>query len=111
MDKNIWQSEIIQVGSYTLVTSQLISFVIIVFGTFIVASILRKAFHRITEKEGAITGAHIYIIARLINYSIYVVGLLFALSALGIDVGKLALVASALAVSYTHLTLPTIYSV
>lgn len=98
MDKNIWQSELIQVGSYTLVTSQLITFVIIVFGTFIAASVLRKTFHRITEREGTITGAHIYIIARLINYSIYVVGLLFALSALGIDVGKLALVASALGI-------------
>lgn len=98
MDNDIWQATILHVGGYTLVTSQLLIFLMTLIFTFVAASIIRSAFHRLAEKENKITGPHLYIIARLTHYIIYVIGFVLALSTLGIDVSKLALVASALGI-------------
>ncbi|MCR8922947.1 mechanosensitive ion channel [Dasania sp. GY-MA-18] len=95
---NIWQTPVLHVGNYTLVTSQVLTFVVVLLVTYIIARIIRNIFYRLTHKDSSMTVAHLYIIGRFAQYSIYVVGFVLAISVLGIDMGKLALMASALGV-------------
>ncbi|WP_339669869.1 mechanosensitive ion channel domain-containing protein [Dasania marina] len=97
-NENIWQTPLLHVGNYTLVTSQLLTFIVMLVITYIAAKIINKVFHRLTHKDSSMTVAHLYIIGRFAQYSIYVVGFVLAVSALGIDMSKLALMASALGV-------------
>lgn len=95
---NIWQTPVLHVGNYTLVTSQVLTFVVVLLVTYIIARIIRNIFYRLTHKDSSMTVAHLYIIGRFAQYSIYVVGFVLAVSVLGIDMSKLALMASALGV-------------
>lgn len=96
--KELWNMKLVNVGSFTLEVSQLCLFILLIIATFIVASLVARTFKRIIQKRAEISHSHLYIIARIAHYIILVVGLVIALSALGIDVGKLALVASALGI-------------
>lgn len=97
-DTSFWHTSILTIGSYHLAVSQLITSLLIICMTFLVAALARKMFRRLATRDTAVTGAHIYIIARFLHYLIIVIGLVLAVSALGIDVSKLALMASALGI-------------
>ncbi len=92
-----WNDTLIQIGEYKLLTSQVVSAFVILTMSFILASLAKKMLVHLTRKTNMLS-VQIYIVARLLKYIVIVVGLLMAVSTLGIDVGKLALVASALGV-------------
>lgn len=98
IDSDLWHQKILSVGSYTLDTSQLVTFMMILLMTFVISMIARIGFQRLTSTNHLITHAQVYIIARILHYIILTVGIVFAISALGIDVSKLALIASALGI-------------
>ncbi len=92
-----WNETLMQIGEYKLITSQVVMALVILILSFMVASLAKKLLVRLTRKTNMLS-VQIYIVARLLKYVVIVIGLLMAVSTLGIDVGKLALVASALGV-------------
>ncbi len=93
-----WNNTLVHVGEYQLMVSQLVTSILVVIATFVIASLARKWIARLTLHKATISRDQMYVVARLLHYIIIVVGLLLAVSTLGIDVGKLALVASALGI-------------
>lgn len=86
------------VESYQLTVGKLCLSLTAILLTFVVASLFNKWFRRIIESREAVSKSHAYIISRFVRYLIIVVGFIIALSLLGIEFGKLALVASALGI-------------
>jgi small-conductance mechanosensitive channel len=97
MREQIWNYAIINMGDYRLVVGQVLIALAILFITFVITRIIKRSLKRVVTKSKT-SPAHVYLIGRIIHYTILVVGFLIAISALGINVGKLALVASALGV-------------
>lgn len=95
---DIWHKKIINIGDYSLETSQVLTFFFILLATFFIALIIRKTFKRLSRRKKVFAAPQIYMISRFSHYLIWVIGFVIALSALGIDFSKLALVASALGV-------------
>ncbi|KMT63656.1 mechanosensitive ion channel family protein [Catenovulum maritimum] len=98
MNTEWWHYKILNIGEFSLELSQLILAVCIVIFTFIFSAVLRKILVRVAKSEAVISTVQIYIINRILHYIIIVVGFVIALSALGINFSKLALIASALGI-------------
>lgn len=98
MQTSWWNTPLFQVGEYTLALSQLITAIVIVIATFMFSSLLRRALNRASQSRAPEAQAQVYVFNRIFHYIILVAGFLVAVSSLGIDVGKLALVASALGI-------------
>lgn len=98
MDANWWNTPIFQVGEYTLALSQMITAIVILVVTFLLSSLLRRGLKRASQSRAPEAQAQVYVFNRIFHYVILVAGFLVAVSSLGIDVGKLALVASALGI-------------
>ncbi|WP_438863119.1 mechanosensitive ion channel family protein [Neptunicella sp.] len=98
MNKGWWDQELLSVGEYHLALSQLITALVIVVATFLVSAMVRRALLRIGRGRAVTAQAQLYVANRILHYVILVLGILIAISSLGIDVGKLALVASALGI-------------
>ena len=96
--KNIWHKKIITIGDFNLDSSQILTFAFILFLTFFIALLCRKGFKNLGKRKKVFASAQLYMIGRFTHYIIWVIGFVIALSALGIDVSKLALVASALGI-------------
>ncbi|MYM64535.1 mechanosensitive ion channel family protein [Pseudomaricurvus sp. HS19] len=95
----IWNSILFTVGDYHLRLSQLVTALVAMALTLLVAKMARRAFVRIGQRSTTMLNApQAYVMARISNYAILLVGFLIAISMLGIDVSKLALVASALGI-------------
>lgn len=92
------ESELVTVGSYTLNTYQIVSAI----GVFIVAGILSqlggRAITRVSQLRKGQSGHQVYVMTRLLKYTLHVIAALVALSLLGLTFDKLALVAGALSV-------------
>jgi small-conductance mechanosensitive channel len=96
---NKWLAiEVISAGDYKLSLLQLISFFIFLALTALAARIIPRALNRLALRDGVISSAQIYVLGRFIHYIILFGGFLIAISMLGIDMGKLALIISALGV-------------
>ncbi|WP_416308475.1 mechanosensitive ion channel family protein [Neptunicella sp. SCSIO 80796] len=98
MPKDWWEQELFKVGEYSLALSQLVTALVIVIVTFVVSAMMRRTLLRIGRGRAITAQAQLYVANRILHYVILVIGLLIAVSSLGIDVGKLALVASALGI-------------
>lgn len=98
MIKDWWNKEIFWLGEYTLTLSQLITAVIVFIATFIISSLIRRAISSVANKRTQIHPAQIYVITRILHYITLATGILIAISLLGVNVGKLTLVASALGI-------------
>ncbi len=96
--EGIWNDTLFTMGNYHLTVSQLCMSLLILLLTFIVASLVNKGIKQVALSRAAITIAQAYIVGRFAHYIILVVGFMLAISALGIDVSKLALLASALGI-------------
>lgn len=95
---NFWHQQWLSIGNYTLDTSQVVMAIIILLATLVVSKVVQKGLKRVSASNAMLTSAKIYIIARFVHYIILVIGILLAVSALGVDVSRLALVASALGI-------------
>ncbi|WP_045857058.1 mechanosensitive ion channel family protein [Teredinibacter purpureus] len=89
--------ELFSVGDFSFTVVRLLSFLLIIIFTLLVSKVVRQGLKRL--QGGAFEGgASLYALGRIIHYIILVVGFLIAVSTLGLDVGKLALLAGALGV-------------
>lgn len=98
MIKDWWNKEIFWLGEYTLTLSQLLTALFFLFATFLVSKLIRRAISGVTRRRSLINDAQVYVINRILHYVILAAGILIAVSALGINVGKLTLIASALGI-------------
>jgi small-conductance mechanosensitive channel len=85
-------------GDYTLVLGQVISALVIIIATFLLSAALRKSLKRFLDGNSLISSSQLYVITRFLHYMILITGFVIALSSLGVPMGRLALIASALGV-------------
>lgn len=98
MDTNWLVLKLLDFGGFSLTLGQLLMFFLVIIGTFIVSRLVRRAVKRLSHKKSSLTNAHIYTMSRFLHYAILVVGFLFSLSVIGIDVSKLTIMAGALGI-------------
>lgn len=89
---------LIKTSQYQLTLGQMLTSIFIVFVTFYVSKLLRDNIIRISERQNKVPMSQIYPLTRIVHYVLLFVGFVFALSVVGIDTGKVALVAGALGV-------------
>lgn len=98
MNDSFWNKTLFTIGNYHLVVSQLCIAIFVLLMTFVISSLVNKALRRVALSRAVITIAQAYIVGRFLHYILLVAGFMLAVSALGIDVSKLALLASALGI-------------
>lgn len=89
---------LIKTSQYQLTLGQLLTSFLIVFATFYLSKLIRDNIIRISERQNRVPMSQIYPLTRIVHYVLLFVGFVFALSVVGIDTGKVALVAGALGV-------------
>ncbi len=98
MNNEIWNHVLLTVGKYQLTVGQVcVAFAIIVV-TYLVSKIIRASLMRLGQKNRLMSASKLYVLGRIIHYLLLVLGFFAAVSVLGIDMSKLALMASALGV-------------
>ncbi|WP_144394521.1 mechanosensitive ion channel domain-containing protein [Pleionea sediminis] len=99
--KSRWESflnfTIFTINDYPVTLSDLISAIIVLMFAIIISSLLKRLLRRIGRKR-AISESTLFNVARVLHYVIIATAILIALSILGIDSSKIALVAGALSV-------------
>lgn len=93
LDQPLFSSE-----SFTLNIGQVLAFILVLVLTWLVSKMIRNALNRFAKANHSMTNAHVYTLGRFVHYAILVVGFVFALSFIGIDFSKLAIVAGALGI-------------
>ncbi len=90
--------ELIKVGEYSLSVAELLSALLIVVVSLLLARYLGRALNRLAADRDRATASRVYTLTRLLSYAIILIGVLIALSTLGFSMDKLVLVAGALGV-------------
>lgn len=98
MNNNFWNVAIFKVGNFDLLVSELFTAILILMLTFLASKFVRKGLKRLILSNSDKTPAHFYVIGRIAHYVILMAGALMSVSALGIDLSKLTLIASALGI-------------
>lgn len=65
---------------------------------WIVSRIMRGMFRRIARAQGSENGGPLFVIRRVLHYTIIIIGFMIGLSSIGVDVSKFALIATALSI-------------
>lgn len=91
-------SQLLQIGEFTLTIGQVLSFFLVLIVTFIVSRLLQAGFNKLARKGGNSNSHQLYIISRIIHYIVVFVGFIIALTMLGFKVTELAIMASALGI-------------
>jgi len=94
----VLQYRLLSLGPLKVTVEALLLAILIVVGTFVVARLLRSWLSRLRRRSGAATNSTLYIAERISFYAIFLIGLIGALSALGLDFSSLTLFAGALGV-------------
>ncbi|MEJ2650396.1 MAG: mechanosensitive ion channel [Gammaproteobacteria bacterium] len=89
---------LIEVSDLHLTTLNLIHIVVILTIAWWISKLGRRAIERLSALRPNLNRASIYTLSRLLHYTVMTVGFLIGLSAIGIDLSKFALFASALGV-------------
>ncbi|EDY86253.1 transporter, MscS family [gamma proteobacterium HTCC5015] len=92
------QKELITIGEFTLKVYDLVVFGALALGAIVVSIVMRIMINRLAEGRDVREQANIHIVGKLVYYVLLVVGFMLALSSLGMDISKIALLASALSV-------------
>jgi small-conductance mechanosensitive channel len=98
-EKLKWISEpLVTFGDSSISTYNIIFAVIALSALYWFTRLVRVVFERIATETDENNHHALYVIQRFIHYAIVVVGIVVALSALGVDMSKLAMIATALSV-------------
>lgn len=89
---------LIKTSQYQLTLGQLLTAIAILIVTFYVSKLVRDNIIRFSQRQSKVALSQIYALTRFVHYVLLFIGFVFALSILGIDTGKIALVAGALGV-------------
>lgn len=87
-----------QTGDYKLSLGQLVYAVVIIIVSIYFSRIIRNSIIRVIKNKNLINVSQIYALTQFIHYMMLLTGFIFALSIIGIDLSKLALVAGALGI-------------
>lgn len=96
--QDLLQYRPISLGALRVSVEDLLLAALILVATFTAARLLRSWLSRLRRNSGAATNSTLYIAERIGFYAIFLVGLIAALSTLGLDFSSLALFAGALGV-------------
>ncbi len=86
------------IGETPVTGDDVLRFVVILLLAALLSRGIRHAIKRVGEGESSGTQASLYTVGRLTHYAIIIIALFIALSSIGLDFGRLALVAGALSV-------------
>jgi len=86
------------VGEAPVTGGDILQVLIILIVAYLLSRGTRHAIGRVSERESAGTQASLYTVGRLTHYTIIILAVFIALSTIGLDFGKLALIAGALSV-------------
>jgi len=86
------------VGETPVTGGDILRVLIILIFAYLLSRGIRHAIGRVSDRDSAGTQASLYTVGRLTHYVIIIVAVLIALSTIGFDFGKLALIAGALGV-------------
>ena len=86
------------VGETPVTGGDILRVLIILIVAYLLSRGVRHAIGRVSERESAGTQASLYTVGRLTHYTIIILAVFIALSTIGLDFGKLALIAGALSV-------------
>jgi small-conductance mechanosensitive channel len=86
------------VGEAPVTGGDILRVLIILIVAFLLSRGIRHAIGRVSDRDSAGTQASLYTVGRLTHYVIIIVAVLIALSTIGFDFGKLALIAGALGI-------------
>ncbi len=100
MDKvDSWLNRgLVEIGGVNLSAIDFGSALLIVFMAWVVSLFVRRGLDRFARTRPSDSHAAFYAIGRLLHYAVLVTGLMIALSMIGVDVGKVTLLASAIGV-------------
>ncbi len=98
MDFDWLTYKLIEIGDMSLTTGQLCAFIAVLVITVVISKVIQAALKRIQTHQRMVSQAQVYAISRFVHYAIMLFGFVIALSTLGIDVSKVALVAGALGI-------------
>ncbi len=96
--KRLVLTTLFEIGGTPVTTADLIRVIAILIAALWISKFLRRALHRIAEKRESLNQGSIYTLGRILHYVILAIGIIIALSSIGIDFTKFALFASALGV-------------
>ena len=85
-------------GDFSITVGQVLAFCAVLIATLIISKIARLAMRRLRSREFVFSSAQLYALERLVHYLILLAGFVVALSAIGMDVSKLAIIAGALGI-------------
>ena len=89
---------VVNSATYQLSIGQILSALAVLVAAFYFSKLIRNSIIRAAQSYDKLHVAQIYPFTRFIHYSLIILGLLFALSLVGIDMSRLALVAGALGI-------------
>lgn len=90
--------KLIDFATFTITVGQLLSFLFVIGFTLLISKLVRQGLKRLKHSDNAMTNAQIYTIGRIVHYLILVAGFVIALSLIGIDLSKLAIIVGALGI-------------
>jgi small-conductance mechanosensitive channel len=96
--KRLVLTTLFEIGGTPVTTADLIRVIAILFVALWVSKLLRRALQRIGARRESLNQGSIYTLGRILHYVILAIGIIIALSSIGIDFTKFALFASALGV-------------
>ncbi len=85
-------------GEFSITVGQLLVFFAVLLATLLISKVARLAIGRLRSREFVFSSAQLYALERLVHYLILLAGFVVALSTIGIDVSKLAIIAGALGI-------------
>ncbi len=89
---------LVEIGGVKLSALDFGSALLILFGAWLVSLSVRRGLERFSSSRPSYNHAAFYAIGRLLHYALLVIGLMIALSMIGVDVGKVTLLASAIGI-------------
>lgn len=90
--------QLIKTSQYSLTLGQVLTALLVVVATFYLSKLIRDNIIRFSQRQSKVALSQIYALTRFVHYLLLFLGFVFALSIVGIDTGKIALVAGALGV-------------
>ncbi|MGM0565106.1 MAG: mechanosensitive ion channel family protein, partial [Pseudomonadota bacterium] len=96
--KRIMEQQLLSIGEVTVTVMDVTIFSALVLGFWLVSAVMRRMITRLAKDRDYHEQANIHIVGKLVYYVLLALGALLALSTLGLDISKVALLASALSV-------------
>ncbi len=92
------ETSLFEIGGSPITAIDLFRVLLILTAAFWVSKLLRRTLERIAAKRESVNAGSVYTLGRVLHYVVLAVGIMIALSTIGIDFTKFALFASALGV-------------